>query len=679
MKFAIVHNWPGQKNSELELIKRICRIGRQLGHEYTIIDPFCHPLGEDGEHLDSVEFVDTRQYAFCLNLHYFNPNIFDTFSYAVNWNPLDYVVRHQVDGSDMPGDHIGYRTACLESHDALLSAGSEEMDDFAAALNFCTDLHIVNSSLFLHTTSDVPDDLVFPDFSNFKVFYIGINWERQQGVARHGGLVERLDAANIVDFYGVSKQYGIALWEGVKNYQGELPFDGGKSIIAKSNQCGVSLVLHSRPHRRSGLASTRIFQACAAKTLTICDDNPFILKYFGDSVLSFKYGDDPAENYQRIMEQVEWVKDNPDQALEKARKAHRIFTEHFSLHREVCNLFDHHHTNVDQYIERFGMRDTSTLVDVIYIYRGEQADELREYLDDLTAQVGVCPRAVIFSLPCHGDEIRRAVVSGGVECKIVAWMEKGTEALPLDGRIVGHYLQFHAQSPWFTLYSRHCGWKKMHLAQLVRVAGSNEDIALSGTYVKNNAFFQLLDEYYTPAMGSINVYPRGITEHDLAEFDAGRFPVSSLLFPTSMFKDPGLWKTIRFFDKGWAFFLVLYHYLHRGSLPVFMPKLTTVFYREDEDWEINIYIDSKQTAEFECSLARAFYKNNPSYLSLSAAGVDGQGSTIGFDSTRFSINEYLHNILRFRPLLLKMYRGCFRVLCFLLRVPYKELLKKGDK
>ena len=61
MKFAIVHNWPDQQNSELELIKRIVRISGDLGHKCSVIDPFGHPLSSDGEHLGSVEFLDLRQ------------------------------------------------------------------------------------------------------------------------------------------------------------------------------------------------------------------------------------------------------------------------------------------------------------------------------------------------------------------------------------------------------------------------------------------------------------------------------------------------------------------------------------------------------------------------------------------------------------------------------------------
>ncbi len=678
MKIAVIHNWPGQRNSELELIKRIRRIAGELGHDSTIIDPLGHPLNDDGTHLDSVRFVDTRQYDFCLNLHYVNPNFFDTFSYAVNWNPLDYVVRHPMDGSDLPADHVAYRTACLESHDALLSAGSEEMDDFAAALNLCAGSHITNNNLFLHTTSEIPSGIDFPDFNSFKVFYIGANWERQHGVERHGTLVERLDASNRVDFYGVRQQHGIALWEGVKNYRGELPFDGGSSIITCSNQCGVSLVLHSKAHRRSALVSTRIFQACAAKTLTICDDNPFILKHFGDSVLWFKYGDDPAENYKRIMEKVEWVQDHPEQALEMARKAHAVFVENFSLRREVRNLLDHHSANVDQYLNEFGARDPSASVDVLYVYRGDQDDVLQECLEDLAAQVGVCPRLVIFSMSCHEDEIRRLVARYDIDFVIVIWTDQGGEGLPLDGMLVAKYLRGHVHGDWFSFYSRRCRWKKMHLTQLVRAVEGNEGIALSGTCVKNQVFTRLEDEYYHFSMNSINVHSRAITEQNLSEFAAERFPVSSLLFSSCRFQDATLLKTIRFFDKGWAFFLVLYFYLEKSRLPAFTPKMTTVFIREDEDWAVDIYLDSRQTAEFEAGLAGAFFKNDPLYLALAQGSGSFYGDRVGLgmESTQFSINEYCLNILRFRPLLLKIYKGGFRALCFLLKVPYKAPVKR---
>ena len=675
MKIALVHNWPGQKNSELELIKRIIRVAGGLGHRCTVIDPLGHILNSEGEHCDPVEFIDWSEYDFCLNLHYVNPNIFDTFSYAANWNPLDYVVRHPMDGSDLPADHIAYRTACLESHDALLGAGSEEMDDFAASLNLVSRQQIVNSSLYLHTTSDVSKDFGFPDFRDFRVFYIGANWERQEGKSRHRGLIRRLDETNIVDFYGVREQHGLFLWEGIRNYKGELPFDGGRSILEESNRCGVSLVLHSRSHRKSELVSTRIFQACAARTVTICDDNPFILKYFGSSVLSFEYRDDPAENFHSIMEKVKWIRRHPCEAVEMAREAHRIFMERFSLQREITNLFDSHEANVAQYFEKFCASDASRTVDVLYMHRGGQDSALENFFDDLEKQIRIRPLGIVFTLPCCAGEVQDAISRRSLKCRVIECDGNLEGELPLDGRLVAGYLQTHAESLWFTIYNRHCRWKRLHLTQLVRASEGGAPVTMSGTFIKGKAFFRLVQEYYLLLMNSINGHPRGITTRDLGGFAAGRFPSSSMLFTVSSFQDQNLLCSLRFFDKGWAFFLVIWNYLQMHELPLFVPKLTTVFVRSDDQWKVDTYIDGKQTEEFERSLALSFFKNDPYYLSIGGGtgSVEKSGKSGGAEkSERFSLNEYIHDILRFRPLLLKMYISCFRILCFFFGLPYKK-------
>lgn len=555
MKFAIIHNWPGQKNSELELINRIAQISETLGHTCTVIDPFGHPLSLEGVHVKESKTINLGNYGFCLNLHYFNPNFFDTFSYAVNWNPLDYIVRNHIDGSEVSMNDIAFRTACIESHDALLGAGSGEMADFAASLNLVTNVHHINSSLCLHTTSPKIEGIKSPDFSKFRIFYIGVSWERQEDEYRHGGLTELLDASNLVDFYGVSKQYDISLWKGVKNYKGELPFDGGQSIIGKSNKCGVSLVLHSQPHRKSGLASTRIFQACAAKTLTICDDNSFILKHFGDSVLSFEYSSDPTANFSRIMEKVEWIQRHPTEALEMASKAHRIFVEKFSLQKELVNLFNNHEANAKQYLEEFGSLNISAQVDVLYEYRREEESALACFFNDLKVQVGVEVRAVVFSSLRDIEKVRKMASLYNINCKLVGWDEKPGNGVSANGRLVALYLKDYAKSKWFTFYSKHCRWKKLHLTQLVRAIDNNAPIALSSTFVKNNLFKQLLEEHYIPSMKSINTQPRGISEGDLGQFTAAKFPPASLLFTSSFFQDPALHSALRFFDKDGLFFL----------------------------------------------------------------------------------------------------------------------------
>ncbi len=616
MKIAIVHNWPGQRNSELELIRRIVNIAGKFGHECSVVDPIGHPLTGDGEHFDTVKFIDGRQYDFCLHLHYVNPNFFDTFSYAVNWNPLNYIVRNPMDGSDLPMNDVAFRTFCLTSHDAILSAGSDEMDDFVKTLNFVWPMQSVNRNLCLHTSAETTIDLDFPDFRQFKVFYIGANWERQQGKQRHDGFIERLDASNWVEFYGVKKQNGIELWAGVKNYRGELPFDGGTSIIEKSNQCGVSLVLHSQAHRDSELVSTRLFQACAAKTLTICDDHSFITKHFGDSVLSFPYSPDPADNARRMMDQVEWIRRHPDAALEKAKRANRIFTEKFSLQKEVADLFEHHQENVNQYLNQFGASDPSVIVDAIYIHRGGDKTHLDAFFTDLAAQTGITVRAVVFSLPRHADEVRRVAAQKGAECDIIQCQQNKKDMLPLDGRLIGNYLETFDCSPFFSFYSKRCRWHRFHLTQLVRALEGKEAIATAGTFVKNDGFNQLFDDYYLTAMESVGTHPKGITEQDLGAFRSGRFTPASFLFFSSDFQSNALFRALRFFDTGWAFFLVLWHYLNTYCLPVFIPKLSVMVQKDGVHWQVDSYGKKNHTEAYEASLAYAFFKNNPKYLSL---------------------------------------------------------------
>ena len=668
MKFAIVHNWPGQRNSELELIKRISRIAAKSGHSCTVVDPFGHPLTDDGQHLDVVQFIDARQYDFCLHLHYVSPHFFDTFSYAVNWNPLDYVLRNPSDGKDLSLEDVAYRTFCLASHDVLLSAGSEEMDTFAEGLNYYHPTQVLNPHLYLHTTAELKGGLDFPDFNRFKVFYIGANWERHQGENRHGRVIEGLDKSNLVDFYGVKKQNGVELWKGVKNYRGELPFDGGDSILDASNRCGVSLVLHSDAHRRSGLVSTRLFQACAAKTLTICDDNPFILKHFGDNVLSFKWSDNPSENVRSILKQVDWIRDHPEEALEKAKSSYRIFSEKFSLENEVSRLFESHQENVTRYLSEFGAQDPSSIVDVLYIHREGDDKQLHSFFADLTAQVNIRTRAVVFTLPGSIENVSKVAAEYAQACEIIPWAPEYSEMQPRDGRLVAKYLTDCDCSPYFALYAYRCRWHQFHLTQLVRALSENGAVSMSGVVVKNDRFNRLIDDYYLPAMESIDGHPKAITAQDLGAFRSGRFAPASFLFSSSHFQGHGLEKMIGFFHSGWAFFLILWHYLSADSLPILFPKLTVMVQQDGDQRHAGAHEFGKQSESFEASLAYAFFKNNPKYVSL----VEGASPAAIETGEEFSINDKTQRLLKNRPFLLKAYRVFFKCVCFVLKLPYRE-------
>ena len=662
MKFIVIHNWPGQKNSELELIKRIFLISRKLGHECHVCDPFLYPLTTEGDYITGEEALDSRQYDFCLSLHFFNPNYFDTFSYAVNWNPLNYVVRHHVNNHELPLSEVAYRSSCLASHDVLLNAGSDEMDDYAASLNLITQKQIENNNCYLHTTTDEINGLEFPDFQQFRLFYIGINWERHLRLQRHEGLFTLLDDSGLVDFYGLKKQKGILLWEGIKNYKGELPFDGGRSILNHANQCGVSLVMHSSSHLKSGLASTRIFQACAAKTLTICDDNPFVLKHFGDNVLYFKQHKDPRVTFERIMDRIDWIRKNPDQAVRKAQNANQIFRDKFSLRKELTTLFDNHSKILNQYKKELCLLDGNKQIDVLFNYFDGDPKTFHLFLEDLQSQLYVRPCAVIFVAPENAERVLSECNQKGIQCRIFKITGENGSKTVLSGAMVARYLEDNNQQHYFIWYSKCCRWKKTHLALLSRVLENGYSVVVSGIFVKNSVSPRLKQEFYYVCMENAEKCPTGVTLHDIGCFSSDKFPPSVFLFSTDFFCKRKLISALRFFDNGWALFLVAWHYTQEHHLPEFMPKLTTMFIRDDEKWELQPPKNSLQSIEYERALAFTFLKDSPLYYSVHELATLQQDSFLQY------LNRSIEKSLAYRPFLLRIYR----TICAILKFNKKE-------
>ena len=669
MQILLVYNWPGLFNSEFEIIRRIVSAAESMGHVCSVIDPFGHPLNESGEKVAGAETVDARRYDFCLNLHFTSPHILDTFSYAANWNPFDYVVRNPMTLEDLSVRETAFHTACIQSHHAILSTGAEVMDDFMLALNRVVRHHVSGDRLRLHATIDADETLAFPDFERFRLFYIGINWERQYSRDRHRGLITLLDESGLADFYGVREQNGIPMWEGVKHYRGELPFDCGRSILQKSNECGVSLVLHSESHRASGMTSTRIFQACAAKTLMISDDNPFVLKHFGDSVLTFECTGDPYDNFKKIRELAEWIGNNTEKAREKAVKAHRIFLENFSLKSDLSTLIGNHDVVRRRYLEELGARKADTKVDVVYSYYGLCPEGLEIFMSDLDAQENVEPRALVFACESFWGDIERLSERFQTPLAFIPLETKRTaDGFPLRGRVAGLALKEHVTAPYAAFYEKNTRWHRFHLTHLVRSLEGGGNTAQSGVYVKNDLPDDAIDRYYERSFAVIGGTPEAITPRRIGAFDAHRFHSSSMLFRADAFREPESPAGLRFFDAGFAFYLVAYDYVMRGALPNFVPKLTDAFLRDDGEADFDMYLGSRQTLLFERSLAYAFFKYSPKFLQFADEPdrSDVRNDAKIFDSTRFSLDDYCRSVLKHRPGMLKFYDLLFKIGCRIL-------------
>ncbi len=99
-----------------------------------------------------------------------------------------------------------------------------------------------------------------------------------------------LDKTGYLDIY-LSKSDWPEL---TRSRQQPLPLDG-VSILNAAKRDGVSLVLHARDHLKNSIPTDRIFEAAAANTVIIFEQNPFVIDTFGDNVIYIDDNQD-AEN-----------------------------------------------------------------------------------------------------------------------------------------------------------------------------------------------------------------------------------------------------------------------------------------------------------------------------------------------------------------------------------------------
>ena len=174
---------------------------------------------------------------------------------------------------------------------------------------------------------------VVPD----RLFYLLGHWGVRVYDSRYKKLQELLATKSYTNFFGspiVGKSYP-------KSYRGVISFDGER-LINTISQMGVCLVLHSKTHLKYSIPSGRIFEAVAASAVTISDLNEFVIEHFGDSVLYIDQTLSGEEMFKQVEAHMEWIRENPQEALEMAKKAHQIFEEHFLLENQLLD-FDHFH------------------------------------------------------------------------------------------------------------------------------------------------------------------------------------------------------------------------------------------------------------------------------------------------------------------------------------------------
>ncbi len=166
-----------------------------------------------------------------------------------------------------------------------------------------------------------------------RLFFIIGHWGNRLTDQRYQTLQNLLADTSYAKLYGnpdLGKKYGTA-------FQGNLPFDG-TSVIETISEMGVCLALHSKEHLKHGIPSGRIFEAAAASSVIISDLNPFVIEHFGDSVLYIDHTLSGEEMFRQVDQHMEWIRENPEEALEMAQRSYQIFISNFLLEQQLLDF-----------------------------------------------------------------------------------------------------------------------------------------------------------------------------------------------------------------------------------------------------------------------------------------------------------------------------------------------------
>lgn len=158
-------------------------------------------------------------------------------------------------------------------------------------------------------------------------------WGNRLKDLKFQNLYSLLSESGHAKFYGVNRNKSMIRY----GYKGAIPFDG-VSVIKVLQKNGIVLLLHSDIHNENSIPTSRIFEAAASSAVIISDQNPFVIKHFGDSVFYIDTSLSAKDIFDQIEHHLKTIQENPEKALEMTQKAHQIFTENFTMESQLLSL-----------------------------------------------------------------------------------------------------------------------------------------------------------------------------------------------------------------------------------------------------------------------------------------------------------------------------------------------------
>jgi glycosyltransferase involved in cell wall biosynthesis len=328
---AVYDTWPDINNAEKEVLFRIVHACNMISvgvivinNAGIIIDLKNSPSNNPNlKMLTNIHLnqIPKEYISFVLSLHFVSPKTTLHYTLHALWNPLNFM--------DDP-THIKN----LKSFDGYLSCYSRPVDnaikyakaDIVGNLNHTLSHPILN-------VSDFRKDIT--------CFYIGINWEQLNSTIPSRKLVLDLlkNLGNDVCIYGPRMISNVNVWQNWNQYKGEIPFDG-VSIVNVIKRCGACLVLSSPSHVKFEISSNRLFEGLAAGVPLICDNHPFIKKWFGDNVFYIDTNDSTC--HEQVLRHIAFIKDpnNTEVVIHKLQECRNVFLTNFMLHHQLETIIN---------------------------------------------------------------------------------------------------------------------------------------------------------------------------------------------------------------------------------------------------------------------------------------------------------------------------------------------------
>ena len=183
------------------------------------------------------------------------------------------------------------------------------------------------------------NEFVKPSTEILKPVIIGALWGCNRNSLRVGLALKKLANRSLLEGYGHEYALGFLgdAYKGkIESFDPTIPVD--EAMEKMYRHYGVSLTIHTLEHYMEGLPTSRAMEAVAAGAIVISDDHPFLKKHFDGTMLFINALTDSEKIYSQISEHITWIQNNKEEAINKARIAHQIFVQHFTLEENMKKI-----------------------------------------------------------------------------------------------------------------------------------------------------------------------------------------------------------------------------------------------------------------------------------------------------------------------------------------------------